>query len=58
MNLSFSSFPAALATLKPQAGLIVPQAVPSSQPNVAVSPHCPLGAFPLAAHVPSSPLWV
>uniref|UniRef100_A0A8V0ZDD1 Pre-mRNA-processing factor 19 n=1 Tax=Gallus gallus TaxID=9031 RepID=A0A8V0ZDD1_CHICK len=25
----------ALATLKPQAGLIVPQAVPSSQPNVA-----------------------
>uniref|UniRef100_A0A803VJZ2 Pre-mRNA-processing factor 19 n=1 Tax=Ficedula albicollis TaxID=59894 RepID=A0A803VJZ2_FICAL len=26
---------AALATLKPQAGLIVPQAVPSAQPNVA-----------------------
>lgn len=27
----------ALATLKPQAGLIVPQAVPSSQPSVVVS---------------------
>lgn len=32
-----SSFLSALATLKPQAGLIVPQAVPSSQPSVVVS---------------------
>ena len=31
------SFLSALATLKPQAGLIVPQAVPSSQPSVVVS---------------------
>lgn len=36
--LTCSSLPA-LATLKPQAGLIVPQAVPSSQPSVAVSVH-------------------
>lgn len=39
-----SSSLSALATLKPQAGLIVPQAVPSSQPSVVVSvvpPHPP-----------------
>lgn len=34
--LTLSSL-SALATLKPQAGLIVPQAVPSSQPSVVVS---------------------
>lgn len=33
-------FLTALATLKPQAGLIVPQAVPSSQPNAVVSDTC------------------
>lgn len=36
---------AALATLKPQAGLIVPQAVPSAQPNVAVSTCSPSQPF-------------
>lgn len=39
------SVSAALATLKPQAGLIVPQTVPSSQPNVAVSPRRPSRRF-------------
>ena len=29
---------AALATLKPQAGLVAPQAVPASQPSAVVSP--------------------
>ena len=38
-NSPFLTLPSlsALATLKPQAGLIVPQAVPSSQPSVVVS---------------------
>lgn len=45
LNSQFFSASAALATLKPQAGLIVPQTVPSAQPNVAVSPHCPSWHF-------------
>lgn len=45
---------AALATLKPQAGLIVPQTVPSAQPNAAVSPLPPLPVCP--APTPPPPL--
>lgn len=46
--LTLSSL-SALATLKPQAGLIVPQAVPSSQPSVVVS---------VPPALPAARLWV
>lgn len=48
----------ALATLKPQAGLIVPQAVPSSQPSVVVSavgPRPPPLPFPACTWHPGLP---